>query len=140
LFLLTILLILFMSNENSTSYFKQRMSELGITAELNQVKLWRYNSDKSQNELQPVPVFREHQKGIEIVPYTLDRSTIRIEKEGSKIKKDWSIIRYEKPIIKEDGETIKYLMPKGKGSYPLIPPNIIEAFEKKQTIPILYLT
>lgn len=135
--LLTIIVI--MSVEQSTTYFENRMSQLGITSEFNQVKLWR-TADGGKNELQPLPIFKEHPKGIEIIPYTLDRTTIRIEKEGSRIKKDWSIVRLEKPIVKENGDTIKYLMPKGKGSFPLITPNIVEAFEKKQQLPTLFLT
>lgn len=122
------------------SYFEKRMAELGITAELNQVLLWQYNMETRQDELLPLPVFKEHIKGIEIIPYTLNRHSIRIEKESSKIKKDWSIIRYEKPIVKDNGDTIKYLMPKGHGSYPLIPPNILEAYDAKQDIPVLFLT
>lgn len=129
-----------MSTGNHTSYFEQRMTELGITASINMAMLWKHNMDTNQTELVPVPIFREHPKGIEIIPYTLSRHTIRIEKEGSKIKKDWSIIRYEKPIIKENGDQIKYLMPKGKGSFPLITPNVLDAYDSDRQIDTLFLT
>ena len=122
------------------SYFETRLAALGITAQLNQVQLWRYNPDTRQNELQPVSVFKEHPKGIEITPYTLGRSTIRIEKEGSKIKKDWSIIRLQHPIKKDDGDIMKYLMPRGHGSAPLYSPNILDAYDKRQDIHTLVLT
>lgn len=120
------------------SYYEKRMTELGITQSFNQVKLLE-NVD-GKNELIPRNVFKPHPRGIEIIPYTLRRTNIRIEKEGSKIKKDWSIIRLETPIVKDNGETIKYVMPKGQGSYPLFTPNILDAFEAKQEIHTLVLT
>src|SRR5689334_4515899 len=106
-------------NEGEVSYYQQRMNLLGITPEQNTISLWQYNSDSGKDELTPMPVFKEHPKGIEIIPYNLERYHIRIEKQGSKIKKDWSIVRLEKPIIKDNGDVIKYLMPKGQGSLPL---------------------
>jgi hypothetical protein len=124
----------------AASYFERRLSKLGITAPLNQVKLWRFNGDTNSNELTPVPVFKEHSKGIEIVPYTITRNSIRIEKDGSKIKKDWSIIRLEKPITKDDGTVMKYSMPKGHGSHPLYSPNILDAYDAKADIHTLVLT
>jgi hypothetical protein len=128
------------SDAYESSYYEQRLAALGITAELNQVKLWRYNSESNSNELQPVPVFKSHPRGIEIVPYTITRNNIRIEKESSRIKKDWSIIRLEKPIVKDGGDILKYLMPKGHGSHPLYSPNILDAYESKTDIHTLVLT
>lgn len=122
------------------TYFSHRMNQLGIDPETATVQLLRYNQDTSQNELQPVPVFREHPKGIEIVPYTLDRSTIRIEKEGSRMKRDWSIIRLEKPVEKQNGDVMKYQMPKGHGSVPLICPSILDAYDAETPIQDLFLT
>lgn len=124
----------------SPTYFETRMTELGITAAFNKVNLWRHNMDTNASELQALPVFKEHPKGIEIIPYSLNRHSIRIEKEGSKIKKDWSIVRLEKPIIKDNGDIIKYLMPKGQGSHPLFTPNILDAYDKKEDIHTLILT
>jgi hypothetical protein len=134
------------NTEVSTSYFDKRMQELGITPEINQVALWKNVEGKSQ--LVPVPIFRPHEKGIEIVPYYLDRRTIRIDsisidenghQKGSKWKKDWSIIRHEKPIQTKNGPA-KYTMPKGKGSFPFFPPNLLKKYDDKQPIDILYLT
>jgi hypothetical protein len=88
----------------------------------------------------PVPIFKRHDKGIEIIVYTLHREMIMVEREGSRYKKEWSIIRLEKPIVKPDGDTIKYLMPKGHGSYPFFPPPLVEKFENKTVIDTIYLT
>ena len=122
------------------SYFATRMAQLGITPEHNLVQLLQYDMATTENILKPIPVFKPHPKGIEITPYTLGRTHIRIEKEGSRMKKDWSIIRLEKPIIKDDGDSIKYLMPKGHGSHPLYSPNILDAYDKKEEIHTLVLT
>lgn len=108
-------------NYNS-SYFETRLAALGITAELNKVNLLQSDPNGTGNILLPVPIFRQHERGIEIIVYSIDRTTIRIEKEGSRIKRDWSIIRLEKPIDNK-GRLMKYIMPKGQGSYPFFPPH-----------------
>ena len=129
------------------SYYSERMQELGITPEINQVMLWRNANTKDDKgnitsvaELQPVPVFKQHDRGLEIVVYTIDRETVRIEKEGSRFKKDWSIIRLEHPVVKANGDTIKYQMPKGQGSFPFFPPALLDKYDNKIPIQTLFLT
>lgn len=122
------------------SYFHIRMEMLGITPEWNQVNLLQFDSTTNENVLKPMPIFKEHEKGIEIMVYSLDRLPIMIEKEGSKWKKNWSIIRLEKPINTTKGDTIKYLMPKGTGSYPFFPPNLMDAYEREEPVKDLYIT
>lgn len=122
------------------SYFEKRMKELGITPEVNQVELWQSKPDGPGNVLVQQPIFRPHEKGIIIVPYSLERNHIRIQKEGSKQKESWSIIRLEKPIVKPDGSTIKYLMPKGGGSFPFFPPALVKKYESSEKIRTLFLT
>ncbi len=85
-----------MSTTETLSYFESRMQQLGITPDINQVTIWQ-NKDGA-DQLLPVPIFKPHEKGIEITPYTLRHTKIRVEKDGSKWKKDWSIIRHERPI------------------------------------------
>jgi hypothetical protein len=131
------------NNEETTaaqSYFEQRMQALGITPEINQVRLLKYDAEEKKNILKPEPVFRKHELGIEIIVYTLDRCTIRIEKsEGSKQRKDWSIIRYEKPVLK-NGKEMKYRMPSGQGSFPFFPPQLLDKFDERQQIDTLFIT
>lgn len=120
------------------SYFDKRMQQLGFNE--NNITVNLLKTVDGKDALVPVPVFTPNDRGIEITPYTLQRTTIRIEKEGSRMKRNWSIIRYEKPIVKDDGAVIKYLMPKGQGSHPLYTPNIIEAYEQQKEIHTLVLT
>ncbi len=122
------------------SYYDQRMHKLGITPENNKISLTKYDSDSGQNVLKEEPVFRPHEKGIEIIVCDLDRTQPTYTKEGSRWKKNWSIIRLQNPIVKPNGDTIKYLMPKGQGSYPFFPPNLIDKFDKKEKIKTLFLT
>lgn len=117
------------------------MDALGITPELNSVQLWHSgDGPAADNVLKPVEIFRPHDKGIEIMVYTLDRSYIRYTKEGSKWRKEYSIIRSEVPITKADGSTQKYLMPKGQPTQPFFPPQLLDAYDKKEQVKVLYLT
>lgn len=125
-----------MANE---TYFERRMGILGITPDINTIELLQYNAQTQKEELTPVPIFKHHDRGIEIIVYSIDRLAIRIEKEGSRMKRNWSIIRLEKPIQKGKGE-IKYVMPKGNGSYPFFPPELVKKYDNKEPIDSLFIT
>lgn len=116
------------------------MDVLGITPEHNTVQLLEFDKEANDNILKPRPVFTQHDKGIEILVYSLGRKPIRIEKNGSKQMRDYTIIRYESPITKPNGDTIKYLMPKGHATQPFFPPQLLDAFDKKEQIKVLYIT
>ncbi len=66
------------------------MQLLGITPQINKIALWKnikIADNEHQEQLQDVPIFREVQEGIDILVYTLDRFTIRIEKNNSNRKR-----------------------------------------------------
>ncbi len=134
-----------MAHTNPTyedSYFENRLNALGITAADNQVEIL-VTGDKLQNELKSFPVFRASEKfpgGIDILVYSLDRSIIQFKPEGSRWSKDYCITRLNPPVVRKDGSVQKYNIPKGQGTYPFFHPWLIELFEKKEHIPILYLT
>ncbi|HUP11306.1 MAG TPA: hypothetical protein VM187_03825, partial [Niastella sp.] len=121
------------------SYFQQRMDLVGITPENNKIALHKTELQTGNEIMQDVPIFTQVPEGIDILVYTLDRLTIRIEKTGSRQKKDFSIVRLEKPLVKPNGDTMKYRLPKGGGTYPFFPPHLIEKFEAKAPIETLYL-
>lgn len=122
------------------SYFDSRLQSLGISDQDNVINLLQYDAGSGQNILKPVPIFRKNEKGIEIIVYTLDRTTIQIEKDGSRWKKPWSIIRLESPMVRPDGSAMKYKLPASAGSFPFFPPSLVEKFEKKTPIKTLFLT
>lgn len=135
------------------NYYNQRMQMLGITEEHNTIKLLKYDTTTQQNTLIEYPIFKPHEQGIEIIVYNLSREqpTYKPGEEvidnrghghikGSRFKQHWSIIRLEKPLVKENGDTMKYKLPKGQGSYPFFPPALVEKYERKEPIKALYLT
>lgn len=130
-----------MSDTPATSYFQKRLNDLGITDEMNSVMLRYYNAKEEKNDLKPFPVFEETKDGIFIRVYTIERSPINYAKEGSRWKRNpYGIIRLETPIVKPNGDTLKYLLPKGQPVLPFFHPELIDKYDRAEPIPVLYLT
>lgn len=121
------------------TYFQQRMELLGITPEVNKVRLWKTEAGQVDPVLVDVPVFKEVDMGIEIIVYSLDRHRITYKNDSSRFKNGFSIIRLKDPILK-DGREMKYRIPKGGGTYPFFPPQLIEKFEKKIPMKTVFIT
>lgn len=124
------------------SFFQERMDLLGITPELNKVRLWFQDAPAPQS----IPVFNEDKNGnIEIMVWDLEARPIYYQKQtDSKLPtsdlRTFSITRLKNPIINEKGETKKYNIPKGVGTHPFIPPGLLDKFKKKEAIDTLILT
>jgi hypothetical protein len=103
------------------------------------VLIWQNVPDKIEPELQPLPVFRPSDKGIDILVYTLKRTLIKYKPDESRWSKNFCITRLEKPIVKRDGSIQKYSIPKGQGTYPFFHPSLIDAYEKEIPIETLFL-
>jgi hypothetical protein len=128
--------------KTNLSFFHQRLDPLGVTDENNKIKLWQNdinNKDSHEDILVDVPVFRELPEGIEIAVYTLDRLQITYSREGTKAKKKFSIIRLEKPIVRANGDLMKYKLPKGAGTHPFFPPALVDKYDRKEPIETLYM-
>lgn len=122
---------------SAEQYFKERLEQLGITEEWNQIVIKQTDPKDPQKEIElPQPIFRKHDKGIEIMVYGLDRLFINYTPENSRWKKRWSIVRLFKPLP----NGTKYLMPKGNGSFPFFPPKLVEKYEASTPIETLFLT
>lgn len=122
------------------SYFDQRMQLLGITPEHNRINILKYNADKKVNELVPTEVFKADDKGIRIYVYTLDRTQIRIERNGNRWKDGFYITRLQKPYHDKKGKPVKYLIPQGTGTYPFFSPQLIDKYDAGTPIDTLVLT
>ncbi|SKD10078.1 hypothetical protein SAMN05660461_5978 [Chitinophaga ginsengisegetis] len=121
------------------SYYQARMEQLGVTEELNTIELWQ--NVNNENVLEPFPIFRETERGIEILVYGIDRMKIPYAKEGSRWKKnDFCIVRLKEPVVKSNGDVMKYQIPKGVGTYPFFPPSLVKKFDDKSQIDTLFLT
>ena len=118
-------------------YFFERMEQLGITDQLNQIAILQTDpKDPLKNVGVNQPIFKKHEKGIEIMVYNLERAFINYTPDGGRWKKRWSIIRLHQPLP----NGTKYLMPKGNGSFPFYPPSLVEKWEQKKKIETLFIT
>jgi hypothetical protein len=125
--------------EKEVSYFEQRMMSLGVSAAMNRVEVWQ--NVEGENKLVEVPVFKESDLGIKIYITTLDRTQIPFAREGSRWKHEkYHITRLTTPRVKPNGDTMKYDIPKGQGTFPFFHPMLIEKYEQKEHIETLYLT
>lgn len=126
-----------------TNYFTQRMADMGVTGQHNVIDLLQYDAEAGDNVLKPVPVFSYNEKldGIDILVYTLNRTTVRIAKNtNSRWKDGYKITRLAEPKVNKKGDVMKYYLPKGEPTLPFFPPQLVEAYNNKTEIPVLYLT
>ncbi|MBN2664552.1 MAG: toprim domain-containing protein [Bacteroidales bacterium] len=129
------------------SYFEDRIAEMKLQPGDYSFEL-KYTEQRFGYEKKEVlPFLKETTDGdIEIFPFDLERKLIEYRKETERktFTHDgeglsvYSVIRLSPENIKE-GEH-KYKMPKGAGTFPFIPPNVIELYEQKKEIKTLYLT
>ncbi len=124
------------------------MDLLGITPEVNSLLVHNPEAEWPQSDYASKPVFTEDKHGnIEILVYRVDGEIVMEEKVGegkmSHVNAKYvpyKIKRLAKPITGKDGKEAKYLFPKGCGSLPFFPPQLVEKFRKKETIKTLFLT
>ena len=139
-----------MAEDNSLSYFEQRMQSLGINPDAPEWQIEVYNPDAEwpQKDTALMPIFSEDKAGnIVILVYDINADLINYLQAGdgkmSHINgkmKHFSIKRLKVPIVKPDGSVQKYQMPKGQGTFPFFPPKLVEKFKNKTKIETLILT
>lgn len=127
----------------SQLYYNKRMEELGVTDDNNIVELWQNDLTTTPHTLKKFPfkIFTCGKEGIDILVYSITAQKIVFAKEGSRYKiNDYKITRLHTPKINKDGQEQKYYIPKGVPVNPFFPPSLLQKFEAKQTIDVLYLT
>lgn len=123
------------------SYFDQRMKLLGITPEINRIGIRQTDlKDTSKEVINELPIFKETDLGIEILVYTIDRLLINFKPENNRWSKNFSITRLQEPVVTKNGDVMKYRIPKGAGTYPFFPPQLIDKFENKIPMKTVFLT
>ncbi len=131
------------------SYLDQRIhQELGIAPDQYTIRLRTVHPDFGHEQQVDVPIFTSDDKdNIEILIYTLDRKKIEYDHadadpEHQNINNNrtqhYHITRLNPDNIKDDMP--KYLMPRGKGIYPFLPPALIDKYDAAEPIETLYLT
>lgn len=137
------------------SYFEARIiDELGVTDELNQIRLKFEDLESNTSREVNYKIFDEDEAGnIIITPFTLRRELIQYDSqkatptvrniENSR-RKVFYVTRLKVPEVftdkKGNEQTAKYKFPKGAETQPFITPGLCDKFEKKQKIKTLVLT
>lgn len=130
------------------SYFEDRIyGELGITEEQNNVLIHTTGRFGIPNDVN-MPIFKStRDDDIEILVYTLDRELIEYEHPKADPyhpniyedrKQYYHLTRLNPAKVTANGN--RYLMPKGQGVYPFIPPTLLTKYEEKTPIDTLVLT
>ncbi len=125
------------------SYFEKRIfQDLVISEKQNKIRLFNESGQTFEHD-----IFSEDTAGnIKILMYRLDRKIIEFDHPKADPKKPsiyndrtqtYFITRLHPDNVKDD---MKYLIPKGMGTFPFIPPLLLEKFEKKQKIKTLTIT
>ncbi len=134
-----------MQNSNS-EYFNQRVKiELGLTGEELRIPLM----DLSGKLVNKPIIYPDEDDNICIRVFNIDRELIQIDHpkatpEKPSIfndrKQDYIVKRLKKPIELPDGEELRYLMPKDRGTFPLPSPKLLDKYEKQNKVETLVLT
>lgn len=127
------------------SYFEKRIyEELNLKKIHNKIELIGDKGEKNK-----VEIFRENSKGdIEILIYTLDRKLITFDHTKATPEKpsiynereqNYKITRLHPNRVNEKTGQ-KYIIPKGQGTFPFIPPQLLKLYEARKEIKTLVLT
>lgn len=137
-----------------TNYFKQRIEdELGLSPDQYTLEL-KTEIDDETTRRSMRPVFTEDEQGnIQIVVYDLKRNVITYDipdselgqtirqSEHARHTRDYIVTRLNPEYLETHKSMPKYLFPKGKqGTYPFIPPLLLEKYERGEQLQTLVLT
>lgn len=131
---------------SSELYFRERMSALGISADMLEIELYtdRFkNADyhKSKNHKKQYRIFEPNEKGIGILLYTIEGEVQWFRTiEGKQKTKEYRQTRLLHPKTRKDDGVQKYDIPRGQKTYPFFPPALLEKYAQGEDIEILYLT
>lgn len=129
------------------SYLQERIyNTLGLTPEQNRIRV-KYSGRFGLDSECEMDIFSsDEHDNIRILVYDLDRRLIEYPAQQNKTldhsdnerTMHYYLTRLNPSNIK-DGQG-KYLMPKGEGIYPFIPPTLLEKYERREEVPMLVLT
>lgn len=129
--------------DNTKTYYKIRMSELGVTGENNLIQLNDPEADFPRSPIITKYIFSEDSEGnIQILYYTLDRELITyVQKgEGKTANINAKDRYYFQTRLKNANGDKKYVLPKGQPTYPFLPLPVVERWERKEIIETLIIT
>lgn len=124
-------------------FFQSRMNALGVTADNNKISLKNPEAEFPVPKVSEISIFEEDSKGnICINFYNLDAELLTFYKKGSgkMSAHNQKPQVYQQIRLREPKGDMKYVLPRGQGIFPFLPPLIIEAWKNKTPIHTLYLT
>src|SRR5690606_14482737 len=120
------------------SFFSDRMQLLEVTDANNVIWVENPDAEFPEPKRREINIFEEDKDGnIRINFWQLNRQQIAYISPDVKMRKrlTWHQTRLKDPL----GD-MKYKIPEGQGNFPFLPPWLIQAWEKKETIETLFLT
>lgn len=133
-----------MEKETKTYLQARVYDQMDVTPEDNMINVTIEDLDGADRTVS-MPIFSSDENdNIDILVYTIDRKLIiydhpNADPEHNNINNNRQ--QYFKiKRLKEPKGDMKYIMPKGVGTYPFFPPNIIKKFENNESIKTLVLT
>ena len=121
------------------NFFKETLRSIGLTSGLNKVSVkWLNRASQSED----VPLLSEDEEGnIDFLVYDINGFVITYEKQnGSRHTLPYKVKRLKDPRLDSKGHMMKYVIPKGIGTRPFFPPNLLQKFQAKEKIHTLILT
>lgn len=121
------------------NFFKETLRSIGLTSSQNKVSVkWLNRASQSED----VPLLSEDENGnIDFLVYDINGFVITYEKQnGSRHILPYKVKRLKEPILDNKGHMMKYVIPKGIGTRPFFPPNLLQKFQDKEKIYTLLLT
>lgn len=122
------------------TFFNERLLPIGWTAERNAV---RYTTtDAAGKELVVEnPLFDVDEHGnILINYYRIGGGKAEYHAGGAKHGKHYQVKRLRSEMLDKHGDPVKYIIPKGAGTFAWFPPELIAAYREKRQLDVLVLT
>ncbi|MBT7826461.1 MAG: hypothetical protein HN600_07690 [Bacteroidetes bacterium] len=127
------------------TYFQERIGSLNLKE-----KDYTVTLRNSSNQPFEHKVFEADRKGnITMTPFTLkgeliyyDHPKATPEKPNGYNNKEqvYQVTRLSKAIVSNNGDSLRYMIPKGQGTLPFLTPSLLEKHSKQEKIKTLFLT
>lgn len=125
--------------EKDYTFFNERLLPIGWTAERNVVTLPAEQS--GQGKETQYPLFEADEAGnILINYYRITGHKAEYRTDGAKWSKHYQLKRLRMPTYDKNGDEVKYIIPRGAGTFAWFPPEVLQAYREKRQIDTLVMT
>lgn len=121
------------------SFFNERLLPLGWSPERNIITLPADVAGDGKEHTYPLFDVDEH-GNILINYYSIRGNKAEYRNEGAKWGKHYQVKRLRSPMLDKNGDALKYLIPKGAGTFAWFPPELLAAYREKRQLDMLVLT